>query len=130
MADTTDTALIKTLSLPLYQSKGWMKLIGVMMILYGALIALSIVGIIVAWLPLWMGILLFQAASAAEDAQVKENPDDLLNALNRLRTYFTIMGVLTLVGLIFAILGFFTGMTGMYFGAGGHMGYGNMGFGM
>lgn len=123
-----ENSLIKTLSLPLYQSKGWMKLIGVMMILYGLLVALSIIGIIVAWLPIWMGILLFQAASAAEDAQAKESPEDLLNALNRLRTYFTIMGVLTLIGLIFAFLGFFTGMGGMFIGAGGHMGFGPMGF--
>jgi len=123
MAEATDTALIRTLSLPLYQSKGWMKLIGVMMILYGIMVALSIVGIIVAWLPIWMGILLFQAASAAEDAQMQESPEALLSALNRLRTYFTVMGVLTLIGLIFAFLGFFTGMGGMFIGAGGHMGW-------
>lgn len=115
---------VKALSLPLYQSRGWMKLIGVMMILYGALVALSIIGIIVAWLPIWMGILLFQAASAAEEAQLNESPDELLNALTRLKTYFTIMGILTLIGLLFSLIGLFGGMGGMLIGGGGHMRWG------
>lgn len=126
MEVSAETSLTKTLSLPLYQSKGWMKLIGVLMILYGALVALSIIGIIVAWLPIWMGILLFQCASAAEEAQVNDNPDELLNALKRLKTYFTIMGVLTLIGLILGILGFFAGMSGMV----PMQGPGQMGMGM
>jgi hypothetical protein len=116
---------IKSLSLPLYQSRGWMKLLGVMMILYGALVALSIVGIIVAWLPIWLGILLFQTASSAEEAHISDNAEELLAALKRLKTYFTIMGVLTLIGLIFALLSFFLGFSGMMLGGGGHM-YWNM----
>lgn len=123
MESPTGNDLIKTLSLPLYQSKGWMKLIGVMMILYGAMVALSIVGIIIAWLPIWLGILLFQAASAAEEAQINDNADELLMALKRLKTYFTIMGVLTLIGLILAIIGMFAGIGGAMLG-GGHMGLG------
>jgi hypothetical protein len=123
---STENSLTKTLSLPLYQSRGWMKLIGVLMILYGAMVALSIVGIIVAWLPIWMGILLFQTASAAEDAQVNDNADELLRALKRLKTYFTIMGIVTLIALIFGLLGLFFGMSGMLPmpGGGGHMGWG------
>lgn len=121
MESPAEHNLVKTLSLPLYQSRLWMKLIGVMMILYGILVALSIVGIIIAWLPIWMGILLFQAASAAEEAQLNENQADLLNAMNRLKTYFTIMGVLTLIGLLFSLIGFFGGMGGMFMGGRGHM---------
>jgi len=115
--------LLKALSLPLYQSKGWMKLIGVMMILYGVMIALSIVGIIIAWLPIWLGILLFQAASAIEDAQINSNADEFLMAMKRLKTYFTIMGVLTLLGLIMAVIGMFAGIGGAMLG-GGHMNLG------
>lgn len=118
------TSLIRALSLPLYQSRGWMKLIGVLMILYGALVALSIIGIIIAWLPIWMGILLFQCASAAETAQINEDPEELLSALKRLKTYFTIMGVLTLIGLIFGIITFFVGLSGMPPMHGGPMGPG------
>ena len=115
---------IKSLSLPLYQSRGWMKLLGVMMILYRAIVALSIVGIIIAWLPIWLGILLFQTASSAEEAQINDNADELLAAMKRLKTYFTIMGVFTLIGLVFGLLGFFLGMGGMILEGGGRMGWG------
>ena len=124
MESPAENNLVKTLSLPLYQSRGWMKLLGVLMILYGALVALSIVGIIVAWLPIWMGILLFQSAAAAEEAQINNSADELLSALRRLKTYFTIMGILTLIGLLFSLIGFFGGMGGMFIGGGGHMGWG------
>ena len=40
--------LIKEVSTPVYQSRGWMKLIGVLMIIGGVLYALTIVGIIIA----------------------------------------------------------------------------------
>lgn len=115
--------LIKSLSQPLYQSRGWMKLIGVMMILYGTLVAFTIVGIIFAWLPIWLGILLFQAASSAEDAHLTNNVDELLITQKRLKTYFTIMGVITLISLLFGLLGLFLGMSGMVIHGSGHMGW-------
>lgn len=124
MEQSPQSSLIKSLSLPLYQSRGWMKLIGVLMILYGAIVALSIIGIIVAWLPIWLGILLFQTASSAEEAQINDNADELLSALKRLKTYFTIMGILTLIGLLFGVLGFFLGIGGMMLEGGGHMQWG------
>lgn len=123
METQAGNSLIKSLSLPLYQSRGWMKLLGVIMIVYGAIVALSIVGLLIAWLPIWLGILLFQAASSAEEAQLNDNPDELLAALKRLKTYFTIMGILTLIGLVFGLLGFFLGMGGIMLEGGGHMGW-------
>jgi hypothetical protein len=124
METQAGNSIIKSLSLPLYQSRGWMKLLGVMMILYGAIIALSIVGIIIAWLPIWLGILLFQTASSAEEAQINDSEDELLAALKRLKTYFTIMGVLTLIGLIFALLSLFLGIGGLMLEGGEQMRWG------
>lgn len=104
---------IRTVSTPLYNAKGWMKLVGVMMIIYGALTALSIIGIIIAWLPIWMGVLLFQSAGAAEMAYQAEDDAALVRALGKLRTYFTIMGVLTLIGIILMVVGILFGGLGM-----------------
>ena len=55
---------VHTIGAPLYNAKGWMKFVGVLSIIYGVLVALSIIGILIAWLPIWIGILLFQSASA------------------------------------------------------------------
>jgi len=100
---------IRTLSSTLYPARNWMKLVGVLSIIYGALTALTIVGIVIAWLPIWMGVLLFQAASSLERATLMESADELSMALAKIRTYFTIMGVLTLIGLVLAIIGILMG---------------------
>lgn len=91
---------IRTISSGLYAAKGWMKLVGVMSIIYGILVALSIVGIIIAWLPIWMGVLLFQSANLIDQAYSGEDQAALTQSLNRLKTYFTITGILTLIGLV------------------------------
>jgi len=111
------TTMIKELSFPLYNCKGWMKLVGVMSIIAGALQVLTIFGIIIAWLPIWTGILLFQSANAIEQAYEGENQAAMTRSLYKLKTYFIIMGVLTLIGIIFMVLALFFGLlgTGMSF---------------
>jgi len=98
--------LIKELSVPIFQAKGWMKLLGVMMIIYGAILALTLVGIIICWLPIWLGILLFRAAGAVEGAQLTGEKGHLLETLRQIKTFFVINGVLMLVGLIATALSF------------------------
>lgn len=97
--------LVRTLITPLYQAKGWLKLVGVMSIIGGVLTVLSIWGIIIAWLPIWLGVLLFQAAGAAEMAYTNGSEQSMLLSLSKLKTYFVITGVMTIIGMIFAILG-------------------------
>lgn len=102
---------------PIYQAKFWMKLIGIMMILSGVVTALSIVGLIVAWIPIWAGVVLMQAAGAAERAYAQNNAAEAMNATGRLKTYFTIFGVLILVYLVFVglalLFGIGAGLTGL-----------------
>lgn len=116
----TETAvsngIIKEISLPIYQSKGWMKLIGVLSIVWGVLSALTIVGLLIAWLPIWMGVVLYQSASAIEEAVHSGRQEALLRSLGRIRLYFTIMGVITLIALVLTVIGFFAGMFGAMMG--------------
>ncbi len=107
---------VRSLSSALYSARGWMKFLGVMMIIYGVLTALSIIGIIVAWLPIWMGVLLFQSAGAVERAHQSDDAAALMESLGKLKTYFTIMGVLTLIGLLLMVLAFFLGGTAAIMG--------------
>lgn len=108
--------LIRQLSRPLAQGKGWMKLVAVLSIVYGILIGLSIVGLLFAWLPIWIGIVLLQAATAIEEAEFSGEQQAMLKAMTRLKSYFTIMGVLALIGLLFfgaaMLLGFAGAMMG------------------
>lgn len=111
------TGMIKELSIPLYQCKGWMKFVGVMSIIGGALQVLTIVGLIIAWLPIWTGVLLFQSASAAEQAYLGGSQDAMIRSLSKLKTYFIIMGILTLIAIILMILAFSFGLLGALFSA-------------
>jgi len=111
------TGMIKELSIPLYQCKGWMKLVGIMSIIGGALQVLTIIGIIIAWLPIWTGVLLFQSANAIEQAYLGGSQDAMTRSLSKLKTYFIIMGILTLIGIIVMILAFSFGLLGAFFSA-------------
>lgn len=116
--ETSDPAgVVRELSIPLYQCKGWIKLVGVMFIIGGALYALTIVGIIIAWLPIWQGVLLLQSAGAVEQAYQSGNRNAMTRSLLKLKTYFIIMGVLTLIGIIATLLLFFLGFLGTFFAA-------------
>jgi hypothetical protein len=81
-----------------------------MAIIWGALCAITVVGLIIAWLPIWQGILLFKAATAAESAQISGDKVQLMESLRQLRTYFTIMGVTIIAGFGLGVLMFLSFM--------------------
>jgi len=97
--DTSDNA-VRAIMGPLTNGKLWMKLLGVMMMISGALQVLSIVGILWAWVPIWLGVLLFQAAGAAEEASATGRLDAAVRATDKLRLFFMIQGILLLIALV------------------------------
>jgi hypothetical protein len=103
-ANTDQSNLIKEVSSPIYQARGWMKFLGVLMIIGGVFYALTIVGIIIAWLPIWMGVVLFQAGSSSEQAFFSGDKFSLLKSLNQIKLYFTIMGIMTLIGIVLTVI--------------------------
>ena len=77
--------------------KGWLKFLGIVNIISGAFTALSLVGIVVAWIPIWLGIVLLQASSRAESFATQGDMTSLANLTNRLKLYFVINGVVLIV---------------------------------
>ena len=105
---------------PLTDGRFWMKLLGVMMIISGGLQVLSIIGLLWAWVPIWLGVLLFQAAGAAAEASASGDVAAAARATDKLRLFFMIQGILMLialviVGLVFLLGGFamLAGLAGM-----------------
>lgn len=83
---------------------GWLKFVGIVSLVSGILQALSIVGIIWAWLTIWVGILLNQAGSRAR-AWADSGDETALGALiAKLKTTFTIIGILTIVSLAVGLI--------------------------
>jgi len=83
---------------------GWLKFLGVVNMAYGVLAALSILGLLVCWIPIWMGILLFQAGSRATLASASATGHDLVPMMEKLRTFFVIESILFIVGILFVIV--------------------------
>ena len=96
--------VVRELSAPLASGRGWIKFLGILSIVSGALGALTIVGLIWAWLPIWLGVLLFQSASGMEQASINGDTATFVAAQNKLRLYFIINGVMIIIGFAFAIL--------------------------
>jgi hypothetical protein len=94
--------MIQELSIPIYQARGWLKFLGVLSIIGGVGQALSIVGILFAWLPIWMGVLMFQAGSSIDSAGQFGDKFAFLRSMGNLKTYFMLQGVLTLIGIFVA----------------------------
>jgi hypothetical protein len=98
-----DTHEIQELSMPIYQARGWLKFLGVLSIISGVGAALSIVGILFAWLPIWMGVLMFQAGSSIDSAGQFGDKFAFLRSLGSLKTYFVLQGILSLIGIFIAL---------------------------
>jgi len=98
-----DSRMIQELSAPIYQARGWLKFLGVLSIIGGVGQVLSVVGILVAWLPIWMGVLMFQAGSSIDSAAQFGDRFAFLRSLGSLKTYFVLQGVLTLIGIFLAL---------------------------
>ena len=49
-----EQAVVKEISVPMYQAKGWLQFLAVMEILGGIMVAFTIIGIIFAWLPIYI----------------------------------------------------------------------------
>ncbi len=88
----------------LNRASGWMKFLGILSIISGALTALSLVGIIVAWLPIWLGVLLYQAGNLANSAFFLKDEAKFLQSISKIRLIFMIQGIIAIVGFAISLI--------------------------
>lgn len=96
---------LRTVTLPLYEAKRSMKFLGGALVGIGVFYALTIVGLLIAWLFLWLGALLWQAGSQIDSAFPQGDEVPLSIAFEKLRRFFVISGIAMLVYLVVAVLG-------------------------
>lgn len=100
-----DATMVREFARPLFEVKGWMKFLGVIMIIVGVIQACTVVGLIIAWLPIWLGILLFSTGSKIDAAFQSGNKADLMTGLGKLKTFFTIYGIMAIIGIAMSVIG-------------------------
>jgi len=100
----TESIPVRQAARPLYESKTWIKLLGAISIVSGVLGVLSVFGIVFAWLPIWLGVLLWQSGKAVEAAHETGDAARFLESQSKLKTYFLVAGIVSLIGIILMVL--------------------------
>jgi hypothetical protein len=103
-AGSEDT--VKRLASVLASGSGWMKFLAVLMFIYGGFCILTITGIIFGWIPIWLGVVLWGAATRATQATYSGSESDLGIALDKVRFFFKLYGILFIVGFVFMLVMF------------------------
>ncbi len=84
---------------PLDDAAGWLTFPGWYLIIFGIICCLSIIGIVIGWLPILMGNLLKDAADKLRSGFATSENGQLCEASRRLATLFTILAIPTIVAL-------------------------------
>lgn len=113
-----DPERIRRIGRPLYDARTWMQFSGLVLILLGIASVLSIWGILICWIPIWLGVLLIKSASGFETAQASGDEAPLQAAMARLKTVFIILGVMLALELLLIVIGMLVGVGMMMAGLG------------
>ena len=100
---------ILELATPLYRVRRWLMFVGIMLFMQAFFLAISVVGLIVAWLPVWLAVLCFQIARSVNDAYSNQDELALTRANSKIGTAIFLLGVVLLISLILGILAFLLG---------------------
>lgn len=113
-----DAGSIPSVVEPLYRGRFWLQLIGVLSIIAGGLHALatlvlladgqalgSIPSLAMAAVFTWIGLALLGAAGAIDRGYRDDDRHAIHQGMARLKTYFTIIGVLALIGVVVMVSG-------------------------
>lgn len=85
---------------PLYDAKGWLMLTAWFLIVIGVIYCITIIGLIIGWLPLWMGFLLKAASESLKSGFEQQDPMAIQQATRKLSTLATIFGVITIIYIV------------------------------
>lgn len=97
---------VQVLLASLIKNSSWLKFLGVMLIVQGVLVCLSIIGILVGWIPIWLGVLLFVSGTKLDRVRLEDSEADAIESIEKISLYFKINAVLTLLVIVLAVLGF------------------------
>ena len=88
----------------LIRNSFWMKVLGVFFIVYGVITCITIIGLVIGWLPIWLGVLLFTSAKRLDVIKEYDSPEDAVESIEKISLYFKISGILVLVYVAFLVV--------------------------
>ncbi len=99
--------------MPLVRSRGWITFLAVAAFINAGLQILGTfgLGIVIAWLPIWVGVLLVQASSAIGRYELNLTEEDMMEGLEKIAMAFKVTSVwiiITVALIILVVLFFFS----------------------
>ena len=91
---------------PLCNASSWLKLLGVVNIVIGVIYCITIIGLIIGWLPLWIGITLNRASNSLKAGYEQSNCHEIREGMSSLALVFKIIGVIVIIYLVLLALYF------------------------
>jgi len=88
---------------PLDEASIWMKISAVFYIFIGSLACLTVIGAVVGWIPLIMGIRLYQSANLSTKAHMLLSPEAHIHSLAKLKSFMIFNGVLSILGILYTV---------------------------
>ena len=102
---TMNEPTVKQTLEPLYNSRKWINVVSIILILQGVFLILNIWGVIVCWIPIWMAVLLRSSANQLTTAYESNDPAGMRTALGKLGQCFRLFSILFLVMISVAVIG-------------------------
>ena len=84
--------------------KTWMKVYGIFLIVAGGIYCLSIVGLVVGWLPILLGYWLLKAGNSFHEFAQSGQFSSLEAGMGALRNHFLTVGIMLIIWLVFVLL--------------------------
>lgn len=106
-----DDAQVRAACAVMVNHAGWTRTLGMLNFVMGGLFALTIVGLLLTWVFVWIGLVLMRAARALDDARANPARQDqaVREAMRQLAFHFTqqamILGVLLVLYVLATLSG-------------------------
>ena len=91
-----DSLVMPQLQSTAQEMSTWLKILGIAYIVVGVPTALALVGL----LYIWLGWMLYKAGEAAQRA----TGPDLVTMMDKFKTYFLVMAILTILGVVLMVI--------------------------
>lgn len=87
------------------EMSGWIKFLAIICIICGGIYALTIVGIVIAWILIWIGIILLRVSKSCKEV-ADGTFESLGNMFASLKTFFILTGVFTIMTIALSVIWF------------------------
>jgi hypothetical protein len=86
---------------------GWIKFLGIVYMISGGISIIFTfgIGIIIAWMPIWLGVILLKVSNGSR-AVADGKAESLGEMFGSLKTFFILSGIFTIISIAFSLIWF------------------------